>query len=484
MIAPPLVASAATGLLEGTGLLVVLFFVVLYTATAAMLLSALPELWRHWSVADQPDLAPVLASEALPTVSVVVIGRADQEWTIENVRALLALSYPRHEVVLVHDGAEHGCLEALIDTFDLYLVPPAVLVNVPTAPVRGYYRSQRYGKLFVIDKGFEGAADDLNAALNASRFPYVLTMHVRSRLAPDALHRLMRPFLIGERPAAVAGTVRIGATGLVPNDGGRASVASRWLAGIRTVERLRESVFSRLGWNRFGGKLPSQGGVLLHRRDHLLEIDGFRGAAADPERDAVERLRSELRAQHRDDTLPAIPDAVAWERATATAGAVGRRRATVHGGRLDELLARRRARAGTRGRTRLLVPLHLLSAAAAPVAELVGYVLLLIALGAHGWRDRFVALFLLAMPAYAILLSLWAIVLERACSPERMPAREMVRLSLHAIAEQLGYRQWIMWHRLRATWQAARRARWSEPEHRPLLSPDGELPAADRVRVR
>jgi hypothetical protein len=116
--------------------------------------------------------------------------------------------------------------------------------------------------------------------------------------------------------------------------------------------------------------------------------------------------------------------------------------------------------------------------------ELVGYVLLVIALAANGWRDPFVALFLLAVPAYAILLSLWAIALERVCAPERMPGRRAVRLSLHAIAEQLGYRQWIMWHRLRATWGAAARARRSEPEHQPLLSPDGELPAADRVRVR
>ena len=75
MIAPPLVTSAATGLLEGAGIVVVLFFVVLHTATAAMLLSALPELWRHWNVADEPALASVLGSEALPTVSVVVPAR-------------------------------------------------------------------------------------------------------------------------------------------------------------------------------------------------------------------------------------------------------------------------------------------------------------------------------------------------------------------------------------------------------------------------
>jgi hypothetical protein len=225
--------------------------------------------------------------------------------------------------------------------------------------------------------------------------------------------------------------------------------------------------------------------VLLHRRDNLLEIDGFRGAAADPEREVIERLRSHLRAQRLADTVPTIPDAVAWGRPTASARAIGRRRAAIHSGRLDELLAHRGTRAGPRGtRARLLVPLHLLAAAAAPIMELLGYLLLVVALAIHGWRDPFVALFLVAVPGYALLLSLWAIALEQARAPERASGREVLRLSLHAIAEQLGYRQWIMWHRLRATWGAVTRARRSEPVRRTPLSPDTELSAPDRVRVR
>jgi hypothetical protein len=484
MIAAPLVAAAAGGLLHVAELAVVAFFVVLHTGTAAMLLSAIPELWHHWDVTDDPALDPVLASAALPTVSVVVSGRADEGWTIGTVRSLLALEYPRHEVVVVHDGAEHGFLPALTTAFDLYAVPPAVLVNVPTGPVRGYYRSRTAGKLFVIDKAFEGAADDLNAALNASRFPYLLMMHPRTRLIATALHGLMRPFLAGGRPAGVAGTVRIG-TADDASPERRVASSPGWLSGVRTVERLRESVYSRIGWNRVGGKLPSQDGVLLLRRDHLLEIDGFRATAADPVRDAVDRLRTQLRAELAADAVPTVPDLVAWERAVMPARAVGRRRAVVHSGRLDELFARRRAPGMLRGEpTRLLVPLHLIAAAAAPVMEVLGYVLLAIALVGHGWRDAFVGQFILAVPGYAALLSLWAIALERMWAPERLRGRESGRLILFAIAEQLGYRQWAMVNRLGATWRTLGRARRMASFELRQPPAEAELPEADRVQLR
>ncbi|NUR33321.1 MAG: hypothetical protein HOQ30_04860, partial [Gemmatimonadaceae bacterium] len=210
MSAAPILSAMAGGALGIAGVVVVSFFLLFHTAMATLLVSALPELWRQWDLTDDEALAPIMRSEALPTVSVVVTGRAGRLWTTATLRTLLALRYPRHEVVLVHDGEASGFLRTLIEHFDLYQVPPAILVSVPTGPVRGYYRSRRHGKLFVIDKPHTGHADDLNAALNASRFPYVLTMDVSTHLEPQALTRLMRPFLLGEPVASVAGTTRVG----------------------------------------------------------------------------------------------------------------------------------------------------------------------------------------------------------------------------------------------------------------------------------
>jgi cellulose synthase/poly-beta-1,6-N-acetylglucosamine synthase-like glycosyltransferase len=400
----------------------------------------------------------VLTSEALPTVSVVVTGQADREWTLESLRSLLALRYPRHEVVVVHDGASSGFLPSLIDEFDLYEVPPAVLVNVPTGPVRGYYRSRRYGKLFVIDKPHAGRADDLNAALNASRFPYLLTLDVGTRLTADALTGLMRPFLLGERVAAVAAPARIGdRRGAFP---GRMTTRapSSWLEGVQAVETLRDLTFVRLGWNRFGGQLPSGAAVRLHRRDHLLELDGYRAASADPQVDLAVRLRAHLRLQRLSDAIPTLADMVAWTLAPTTASEVSQRHREAQRSTLDELRSTGGARRAWRqGGARRVAASERMALALAPFLELAGYLLLVATVAGLGARGDFIQLFLMAVPGYAVLLSLWVVALEAAAAGRTASWRASARLCAYAVVEQLGYRQWVSWTRVRASWAQLRR---------------------------
>lgn len=466
-----LASSAGGALLDGAGTVVVAFFVVLHTATAVLLIRALPELWRHWDPAADEALAAELGSAALPTVSVVVTGTATTASTVDRVHELLALRYPRHEVVLVHDGGASGALAALTNEFDLYHVPPAVLVNVPTGPVRAYFRSRRHGKLFVLDKAHVGRADDLNAALNASRFPYVLTLDVGIRLQLDALPRLMRPFLLGQRVAAVASAARIAE----PRDA---------RAGARAVEVLRELVFVRLGWNQLGGQPAAHDGLLMHRRDHLLELDGFRTGPADPELDLLIRLRDHLRAQHLSDAIPAIPDTVGWT--SPSEGHERDRRPLAYRGRVEVVREHRATLFTTRhGLSRLLASLHLLAVEViAPVMELAAYLLLAIALLTRGPGDSLVPLLLLAILGYSLLLSWWAIALD-AVSGRGTSAREVARMAAFGVAEQVGYRQVLMLERLRAVWQVARGGHSGDSARlAPLADADAALPAADQARVR
>lgn len=478
-----LASGIAGGLLAIAGVLVVAFFVVAHTTTAVLLIAAVRELRDHWDLAQDDVMASVLASEALPTVSVVVTGSAPARWTIQAMRSFLALRYPRHEVVFVHDGETSGALPALIDAFELYQVPPAVLVNVPTGPVRGYYRSRRHGKLFVIDKADAGHADDLNVALNASRFPYILTMDLSTRLEPDALPCLMRPFLLGERVAAVAAPVRVGRADEA--EGADARVPTTMMALAQAVEGLRDSVHARLGWNRLGGRLPTDIGVLVHRRDHLLMLDGFRGDALDPELDLIVRLRAHLRAELLPNAVPLMPDPVAWTPASTSWRTLGRRRAFAHRGLLEQALRRRgRMLTPPDGPRRLLAPIHHAAAVLTPGMEALAYLLLVIAIVVRGPGDPLVLLILLALPAYALLLSLWVVVLETVFTRRVESWRDVARLCAGAVAEQLGLRQFVMWSRLRATRRVLFGAS-SERERVPSATGvDVPMAVADEASVR
>lgn len=476
-------SGVAGGLLAIAGALVVGFFLVAHTTTAALLVAAVRELRDHWDIAQDDAMKAVLASDALPTVSVVVTGRAPAHQTIRALRSSLALRYPRHEVVLVHDGEASGTLPALIDAFELYQVPPAVLVNVPTGPVRGYYRSRRHGKLFVIDKADAGHADDLNVALNASRFPYIVTMDLNTRLEPDALPCLMRPFLLGERVAAVAAPVRVGRSDA--DAAVDARIPTGVLAAAQAVEGLRDSVYARLGWNRLGGRLPTDIDVLVHRRDHLLMLDGFRGDALDPELDLIVRLRTHLRTERLPNAVPLIPEPVAWTRAPTSWRTLGRRRAFAHRGLLEQALRRGgRILAPREGPGRFLAPIHHVAAVMTPGMEALAYLLLVLVVVGRGAADPLALLILLALPVYAFLLSLWAVALELTFTRRAESWRDVARLCAGAVAEQLGLRQFVMWSRLRATRRVLFGAA-SERERVP--SPTGvdvPMAVADEARAR
>lgn len=465
-------------LVAALGGVVIAYFVLLHTASAVLLLRAAGALRTAWDVGTDPDAAPILASAALPTVSIIVTGTAPGGDLATRLHALLALRYPRHEVVVVLDDVRAGCLAQLTARFALYEVPPAVLVNVPTGPVRAYYRSREHGKLFVIEKASRGLADDLNAAVNASRFPYVLLLDADTLLSGDGLERLMRPFLIGERIAAVAAAVRIGAEPLTPPSARESSPA--WRRGIEALARLRHQVFLPLGWNAVGGQLPAAGAVLLHRREHLLELDGFRADALDPGLDFVARLRASLRAQRLPDAIPTIPDPV------ASSSAIGRtdgRRPGTARLLLDVVRLRHTRDLGLR-RTpvRLAAAIHLFAGlVVAPLVELVGYAVLLAALLSGGAVAWYAPLFLLAVPGFALMLSLWTIALERAVDP-RLSLAAAGRLALHALAEQIGYRQWAMLRDVRD--MLRRRGEPSGGGHAEPLASDDPAPAADGLPIR
>jgi Glycosyl transferase family 21 len=225
--------------------IVLVYCLALNSFQALLLVLAIPEAWAHWHLAHDEHVQRMLASAALPPVSILTA-------TADGVQSLLSLQYPNYEVVVVCEGVD-GALDGL----DLYEVPPAFPVAVPTKPVRRYSRSRRYTKLLVLEKAFAGEADALNAALNAARYPYVLAVDAGVRLEPDALVRLARPFLIGGHVEAVGGTIRVGSG-----------------VGIHTIAYLR-TVFGRLGWNRLGGARDVSGAVALLRRERVLALGGY-----------------------------------------------------------------------------------------------------------------------------------------------------------------------------------------------------------------
>jgi cellulose synthase/poly-beta-1,6-N-acetylglucosamine synthase-like glycosyltransferase len=464
----------AGALLEWADQGVLLYFLALNSFYLLLLLLSAPELRTNWLLARREHLGRLLGTEMLPPLSVLAPAHNEEVTVVASVLSFLTLEYPHHEVVLVNDGSTDATLERLIAAYDLYEVPPAFEQLVPTQPVRAYYRSRRWSRLLVVDKANGGKADALNAGLNAARHPYVLAVDADTLVEPDALLRLGRPFLLGDKVAAVAGTVRVVNACTVAH--GRvvaAHVDRRLLPGIQAVEYLRAFLFGRLGWNRLGGNLVISGAFGVFRREYLVGMGGYRAGSVAEDMELVVRLHRYLHERGIEATLPFIPDPVAWTEVPSSRRVLSLQRERWHRGLAQTLWQHRDMLCNPRyGRVGMLAfPFYCFGELLAPLVELLGWVLLAAGLLLDVVDRQYAVLFFAVAYGYGVLLSLLAILLEELTFRRYASLGDVVRLVGYALLEPLGYRQLTVVDRLRGLWRFLRRdERWGRMQREGFAS--------------
>lgn len=426
---------------------------------ALLLLLAIPELLRNWRIGEDENLRLLRGTGVVPPISILVPAHDEERTIVVSVLSFLTLEYPRHEVIVVNDGSGDGTMEALRTAYELYDVPQAYPAVVEAGEVRRYYRSKVHAKLSCMDKAAGGKGDALNAALNAARYPYVLAVDADTLIEPDALLRLVRPFLLGESVAAVGGTIRVANGSVIENSRVvEARVDSRWLPGVQTVEYLRSFLFGRLGWNQLGGNLIISGAFGLFKREHMLSIGGYDTATVTEDMDLVVRLHRHLRKIGSEDKMHFVPDPVAWTEVPTTVRGLARQRDRWHRGLIATLLAHRAMLFNPRyGRVGMIsFPFFVFGEMLGPLVEVIGYLGVALALVLGVVNLKFGALFLTVAVGFGLLMSLWAIVLEEV-SFRRYPRRgDALRLVAFALIEGFGYRQMTVWFRLVAFWSYLR----------------------------
>src|SRR3989475_685725 len=455
-----------SAVIHGGDLAILLYFLVLNSFYALLLVLSIPEIWEQTRLAEDEDFQRLMQSDALPPITILVPAHNESATIESSVTAILTLEYRNFEIIVVNDGSKDDTLERLRHAFELYEVPRTYPEGIASKPLRAVYRSRTRTRLLVIDKENGGKADSLNAAINASRFPLVIAVDADTLIEPDALLRLTRPFLLGRRIAAVGGTVRV-ANSCTVQDGRvtDARVPRRFLPGIQVVEYLRAFLFGRLGWNRLGGSLVISGAFGLFRKEYLIAIGGYHTTSVVEDLDLVVRLHRYLRREKVRYEMPFIPDPVAWTEVPETGLVLGRQRERWHRGLIAAMWEYKGMLFNPRyGRVGLLaVPFYTLGEMLAPVVEVLGYVITGLGAAFGVINMSFALLFVLVAWGYGMLLSLWAVVLEEVSFRRYRRPGDLARLLLYAVLETLGYRQRTVWWRLRAffTLRTQRRV-WGE----------------------
>ncbi len=467
---------------------VTVYFVVFAVFHSWLLAMAGIETRRHTGRLRETSLRRTVRSPLTPPISILVPAFNEAAGIVDSVRSLLALEYPKFEIVVVSDGSSDETLERLVGAFDLERLrrPPPPFVS--HKPIRAVHGPRGRLNLLVLDKENGGKADALNAGINFAEYPLVCAIDADSVLEQDALVKAAMPFL--DDPV---GTVASGGLVRVANgcrvERGRvmeAALPRTALPMFQVVEYLRAFFGARTGWSAVNGLLIVSGAFGLFRKDAVVSAGGWSTDTVGEDMELVVRLHQTMRDQGRPDRIVYVPDPVCWTEAPESTRVLRRQRRRWQRGSAETLLMHARMLGNPRYRTTglLAMPALLLFELLGPAIELSGYVVAIIAFLTGTLTGDTFLLFLAISVLYGLILSFGAIAIEDASFGRHPGWDQLGRIMLFATLENAGYRQLGHLWRLEGFWQLVRRGEWGAMERTGLAQPEPEAMLGDEVGLR
>lgn len=415
------------------------------------------------------DYRFILSSPFAPGISLIAPAYNEGLTIIDNVKSLLSIMYNNYEVIIINDGSKDDTLSKMIAAFDLVKVPYDLQNHIHTKPVRGVYKSRNlaFKKLMVVDKENGGKADALNVGLNISAKDLVACIDVDCIIEPDALLKMVKPFL--EEPVEViasGGVVRI-ANSCVVEEGRLIEVRlpQNIVARFQVLEYMRAFLLGRMAWAKLNGLLLISGAFGLFKRDIAIKAGGYNHKTVGEDMELVVRMRAYMHEHRRKYKVSYIPDPLCWTEAPANYTILGRQRNRWARGTFETLKIHRRIffnpRYGVIGM--LSYPFWFFFEWLAPFVEFFGlaFFLILVILGKVNWV--FFLTLLLAVYVFAIFISMCSLLAEEMSFFKYTAKREVGKMMLTALIEPFWFHPRVVWWSIKGNYDLIKgKKSWGE----------------------
>lgn len=393
----------------------------------------------------------LIRSPLVPEISVIAPAYNEALSVRESVKAMLKLSYPRVQVIVVNDGSTDDTLKIMIEEFRLFRSARTPMGPLAHKPIRAIYESRDPIRLLVIDKENGGKADSLNAGLNVARSPLIAAVDSDSLIEPDALLQAVKPFLEEpDRTLACGGMIRV-VNGCDVRNGRvtRVSTRSSVLALFQSIEYIRAFLGGRVALSFLNSLLIISGAFGIFRRDAVLESGGFAVKTVGEDMELVVRLHQQWRDKKKDYLIRYVPEPVCWTEVPESLKILRRQRNRWQRGTVESISLHKRVimnyKYGIMGL--FAVPYFALFEMFGPAVETAGYIATALGL-ALGLITREVAiLFFVVSVLFGIVLSTSAVLLEEFTQRRYPRTLDVLRLFTVAILENLGFKQLMTYWR-------------------------------------
>lgn len=435
------------------------YFTVLHTVYLATSFFAFGALRRYALRMKSLDLSDLITSAWAPPITLVAPAYNEEATCVESVRSLLTLEYPEFDILVINDGSSDGTVERLTNEFNLVEASRIPTATLDSAHVRRILRSRRHPNLWVIDKENGGKADALNAGLNYCQTPLFCAMDADSLIEPQALIRIVRPFLEDSTTVAAGGVLRI-ANGCRVSGGRVVDVRlpTNFWAQLQVLEYLRAFLVARMGWDALNATLVISGAFGIFRRSVVVDAGGYSTDTVGEDMELVVRLHRYCRENSIPYRIHFVPDPVAWTECPESLAVLARQRDRWQRGLVQSLTRHQKMLFNPKyGRAGVLAfPYFYFLEMLGPVIELLGYLSFTATVLAGRAEWPIVIAFFAVAVVLGGALSLAAVALEELSFRRYPRLTDLLKLFSLAIAENFGYRQLSAYWRLKGLISAIR----------------------------
>ena len=397
------------------------------------------------------DYNSIVASPLAPSLSVIAPAYNESETIIDNIRTLLSLYYNNYEVIIVNDGSKDDSLEKIIASYELEKVNYYFDYRLPCKRIRGVYKSQNrsFKKLTVIDKSNGGKADSLNAGLNVCRNDLVVSIDADSIMEPDALLKLVKPFMEAKEKKVIGagGVIRI-ANSCEISDGHiqKINLPKRFLPRAQVMEYTRAFLMGRMAWSELDGLLLISGALGMFDREIVIKSGGYSTSTVGEDMELVVRIRRYMAESGLDYDVVYIPDPLCWTEVPSSVKVLARQRSRWTRGTMETLVKHRKLFFNRKyGKLGVLgYPYWLAFEYLAPIVEFLGicWFIFLVITNSLNWP--FFLLLFGFVYFFAVSLSIWAVLFEEITFHKYEKRRDVMRLVGIAFLEPLFYHPMVM----------------------------------------
>jgi cellulose synthase/poly-beta-1,6-N-acetylglucosamine synthase-like glycosyltransferase len=431
------------------------YLLLTYLVFAAQLVVAFVENLRRAREERVEDYLLLTSSRFTIPVSVIIPAYNEGAVVLGAARSALDFDYFDHEVIVVNDGSRDDTLAVLIAEFDLRPHQVFYRRTLPTAEVRGIYRSARAPRLLVVDKANGGKADALNMGINLSRYRYVCCLDADSVYERDALLKGMR--LAVADPAQVVGVTSVLAVGQHPERQGSVRDDSRQLGrslivNFQHLDYQRSFLNNRSAWSRLDYMLCAIGAFMIWRRDVLVEMGGFSREFTCEDIELTFRVYERFLREGRPCKVLALPDTLATTEGPTQISALIRQRARWQRVIMETVWHYRRMLLNPKYKTVGLIgmPFYVLTEVVAPVFEAMAVITFVLAVLFGVFDFGHFLVFGMAIAVLNATFTVAALLIQDRMMRE-VRWRDLLHLVLISPLELIAYRPWLMYARLKGT---------------------------------